>query len=103
MKLLTVHPGLVAALLLGSVGLVRAEQGSFARNASEIRVSLKRAIKAIERSYGDGYDGEGFLKRLDALDPNDQAGHEALQREALLANPTLDFKNLLIIDRKHAK
>ena len=103
MKRLADGLGLLVGVLLVSVSPVRAEQGSFARSASEIRVSLKRALKAIERLYGERYDGEGFLKRLDALDPNDQAGHEALQREALLANMTLDFKNLLIIDRKHAK
>ena len=77
--------------------------GHFAQSAPEIRTSLNCAIAAIEEMYGDEYAGEDFLKRLDALSADDIKGLMALQREALLANPTLDFEDVLLIRREFGK
>ena len=63
--------------------------------------SLREAVIHLTSSFGERYpDGKKFLQRLDALGP--QPSPEALatlRREALLANPLLDFKQLLFIRR----
>jgi formylglycine-generating enzyme required for sulfatase activity len=80
--------------------LVHAADGYyFSRSAEEIRTSLTRAINAIEDTYGDEYPGEQFLDELKALPAEDLAGLKALQRKALLANPTLDFSDVLVVER----
>jgi len=82
---------------------------------------LRLAIEDLAREYGQGYvDGGSFLKRLDDLEAGlaaslagarrgeleDQervvvlvARFDQLQREALTANPALDFDQLLLIRR----
>lgn len=76
------------------------ENTYFSRTASEIRTSLTRAIEAIEEEYGSAYQGEDYLARLKAIPDDDLSGLQALQREALLANPTLDFDDVLLIRRE---
>ena len=62
--------------------------------------SLKRAIEDIEAEHGDGYAGEDYLRRLDELRSSEgEDGFESLQRQALLANPVLDFDEFLLIRR----
>ncbi len=72
--------------------------------------ALRRAIVDLTESFGQQYPrGEEFIARLDDIErlfPNripDSEGEQtlrALQSEALLANPLLDFERLLLIRRK---
>ena len=70
--------------------------------------SLRLAIQDLIATYGGRYPGgEGYLQRLDAVEAKIKAGDaaaqaefDALQSEALLANPLLDFDKLLVIKRK---
>jgi len=66
------------------------------------------AIEDLTATYGARYPkGKSFLARLDALAPQVKAGRAAeqfaaLRREALLANPLLNFDRLLLVRRRHA-
>ncbi len=68
--------------------------------------SLRLAIQDLVKTYGAKYPkGQAYLRRLAALEPKLKAGQgkaefDALQREALLANPILDFDKLLLVQRK---
>ena len=77
--------------------------------------SLRKAVMDLSQSNGDRYPkGAEYLSRVDALAAQirkAKAGgqaeldklnepFESLQREALLANPLLDFDKLLVIQRK---
>ncbi len=64
-------------------------------------VPLRRAIEDLSAAWPEAYpNGAAYLERLDALTAaEDAAGLEALQREALLANPLLDFDELLVLRR----
>jgi len=81
----------------------RPSHGSSSQGTPE---TLRLAIKDLIATYGDRYPkGKAFLARLDELEPKVTAGqaredYEALRREALLANPLLDFDKLLLIRRK---
>ncbi|MGD0899190.1 MAG: SUMF1/EgtB/PvdO family nonheme iron enzyme [Thermoguttaceae bacterium] len=63
--------------------------------------SLRRAIEHLSQSYGDLYPrGKEFLNRLSELETSpSREALEALRREALLANPLLDFDKLLMVRR----
>ena len=64
-------------------------------------VPLRRAIEDLSRSFPGQYTrGAEFLKRLGAIEakPNTDA-FLVLQREALLANPLMNFDRLLMIKR----
>ncbi|MDP6635203.1 MAG: isochorismatase family protein [Phycisphaerae bacterium] len=69
--------------------------------------ALRRAINDLGETYGKRYPNRAaYLKRLDAI--VDAAGKgrkqfDALQREALLANPLLDFDKLLVVKRRPNK
>ncbi|MBE0534438.1 MAG: SUMF1/EgtB/PvdO family nonheme iron enzyme [Phycisphaerae bacterium] len=74
-------------------------------------VALRRAIEDLITTYGDEYaGGERFLSRLEKVERALGEGAAgdiavvneavALQREALLANPAIDFEKLLVIRRK---
>ncbi|NQT85382.1 hypothetical protein HQ560_01370, partial [bacterium] len=63
--------------------------------------SIKLAVEDLIATFGDKYPkGKDYLKRLEAIDAKDSGALAALQREALLANPVLDFDKLLVIRRK---
>ncbi len=70
--------------------------------------AVRLAVANLTETFGDRYpDGARFLARLDALRkaknrPAAAVAREfrALQREALLANPLLDFDQLLLVKRK---
>lgn len=65
------------------------------------RLALRNAISDLSATFGADYpNGAGFLQRLDALDPADDAAFEALRREALLANPLLVRQPLLFVTRR---
>ncbi len=70
--------------------------------------ALDRAIRHLSESFGERYHGgEEFSNRLDAMRRNRRkSGDETtaslldvLRREALLANPLLDFDRILLIRR----
>jgi len=62
------------------------------------RESLRLAIEDLIKTFGDKYpQGGAFLKRLEAIDNERSAEFAALKKEALLANPLLDFDRLLMV------
>ena len=70
--------------------------------------SLRLAISDLVGTYGKRYpNGASYLRRLDALEagmknaasPAFQAEFLALQRQALLANPLLEFDRILLVRR----
>lgn len=73
--------------------------------------SLRLAITDLSETYRDSYPkGAKFLDRLEAIEqasePHDQATVKAfreLRREALLANPALDFDRLILLKRKRGQ
>ena len=68
------------------------------------RQSLKLAIEDLIATYGDKYPkGKEFLKRLEAIQSERSAEFEALKKEALLANPLLDFDHLLMVRSRKGK
>lgn len=64
-------------------------------------VSLRAAVSHLTSTFGSRYPGGAeYLKKLDALGPQpDPVALAALRREALLANPLLDFGKLLCVRR----
>ncbi len=65
------------------------------------RESLQLAIDDLIATYGDTYPGgEAFSKRLKAMTSAEDPGFEDLKREALMANPVLDFEKILLVKRK---
>gem|GEM_PF-214903 len=91
-------------------GGARARAISPSPNATKPRANvaaLRRAIADLTQTFAARYPkGAEYLKRLDAI--SDPAGEgrqafEALQREALLANPLLDFDRLLVVKRRPHK
>ena len=73
--------------------------------------AMRLAITDLMETFGDEYPrGPQFLARLGALeaarrggDPSVRAKLEALRREALLANPLLDFDKLILLKRKRGQ
>ncbi|MEI7899746.1 MAG: SUMF1/EgtB/PvdO family nonheme iron enzyme [bacterium] len=63
--------------------------------------ALRLAIEDLARSFPGQYTrGAEFLKRLEPLEEKpDEAAFRALEREALLANPLLNFDRLLLVKR----
>ena len=83
--------GVSASLLLASA--VQA-----AGPAPEKIEALRLAINDLTSSFPTNYTrGAEFLRKLDAV--HDEAEFTAVQREALLANPLLDFDQLLVLRR----
>ncbi len=68
--------------------------------------SLRLAITDLTATFGAKYPkGRAYLARLDAIDAQLKDGKgaeelEVLRREALLANPLLDFDKILLVRRK---
>lgn len=64
--------------------------------------TLRAAIEDLVATYGPRYpNGKEYLRHLDELSgAADGKPLEQLQREALLANPLLDFDKVLLIKRK---
>ena len=68
--------------------------------------ALRRAIEDLAHTFGKSYgNGSRYLARLEKLEAAAVAEKDirkeftALQREALLANPLLDFQDLLLVKR----
>ncbi len=63
--------------------------------------TLRMAITDIIDTYGDKYpNGAEYLKRLEQIDSEKSDAFAALKKEALLANPLLDFDRLLMVRSK---
>lgn len=102
--------GVLLALLILQIpatGFLHAEGTAQAPATSEVSIeALRRSIENLSASYTSRYpDGRNYLARLDELaaEPASPSRDEALhrlQREALLANPLLDFEQLLLVRRK---
>jgi hypothetical protein len=84
------------------------------REAAEVNLrALRLAIADLTATFGEKYPrGAEFLRQLGELEecvrrgdppPQTRAALVALQREALLANPLLDFDRLLVIQRRPLK
>ncbi len=73
--------------------------------------SLRLAIADLNATYAEDYpQGPEFLARLEAIEqagkPYDQATVKAfrdLRRQALLANPAIDFDRLILLKRKRGQ
>ncbi len=88
------------AALSGVMGLVLALPAVGELQDAQ-RLALRNAISDLSATFGADYpNGAGFLQRLEALDPADDAAFEALRREALLANPLLVRQPLLFVTRR---
>ncbi|MFC1764279.1 SUMF1/EgtB/PvdO family nonheme iron enzyme [Planctomycetota bacterium] len=67
--------------------------------------SLERAIRDLSKTFGRGYPhGKSYLNRLSQIKTMDDIGAKrealnTLKREALLANPLLDFDKILLVRR----
>ena len=62
------------------------------------RASLTLAIEDLIATYGAKYPkGKEFLGRLEKITDENSADFAALKKEALLANPLLDFDRLLMV------
>ena len=64
--------------------------------------SLRLAIEDIESDFGSRYDGEKYLSELKQIEKavGREAALELLQKRALLANPALDFEDILVLRRR---
>lgn len=69
--------------------------------------ALRRAVEDLIATYGSQYPlGPEFLKRLEPFESgenNDPEAFAALRKEALLANPGLDFDKILFLRRNGSK
>ena len=87
------HVWLIGTLVAMTVNLSGAEVPK-----DENIKALRRAIEDLTTTFPGKYTrGTEFLKRLEAV--KDEAEFRALQQEALLANPLLDFDRLLLVKR----
>ena len=97
---------MIALLAVSIVGMP-----TFAAQPKQINVqALRLAVEDLQRTYAAKYPGEKFLKQIDdierALAADEKGGTpELVERfirlrdEALLANPLLDFEQLLLVRR----
>ena len=68
------------------------------------RESLRLAIEDLIATHGSDYPkGKEFLKRLEAVSDENSDEFRALKKEALLANPLLDFDHLLMVRSSKGK
>ncbi len=68
--------------------------------------TLRLAIEDLAATFGSRYKGRTYLGRLAALEQSGKTSGvelQALGREALLANPLLDFDRILLVKRNFGK
>ncbi len=79
-------------------------QGGHRANGEGNRESLRLAIEDLMETYGSGYPkGAEYLKRLEAITSENTDEFKALKKEALLANPLMDFDSLLMVRSNKGK
>jgi len=100
--------GLTPPVAGGAAPVVIAHRDSFDLEA------LRLAIEDLKSRFPDTYKGDDYLTRLDTLEakwgastdsaPEEKAELEkaivALQRESMLANPLIDFDQMLVVRRR---
>ncbi len=96
--------GLLLGVLLGTVGGAPPAAPAAGADAFERRrEACERAVRDLAAGFGSRYPGgEAFLRRARDLageGPDRERRLETLRREALLANPLLDFDRLLLVRR----
>ena len=76
-------------------------QPSQIQTSQEQVLALRRAIEYLGKTYGPRYPKAAeYLTRLAALEKNFVAEQfDALKREAMLANPEVDFNHILLVRR----
>lgn len=100
----------LAVFVLGLAALGQEESGLAGGPSESDFESLRLAITDLTQTFGPRYpNGQQYLARLAALErsgdlgPTAQQKLQALAREALLANPLLDFDELLVLKRKRGQ
>ncbi|MHC5067855.1 MAG: SUMF1/EgtB/PvdO family nonheme iron enzyme, partial [Planctomycetota bacterium] len=98
--------GLVTAWALSAAAVEKPEefwagQPQYAATAAELERSIGLAIDDIELTFGDRYAAAGYRARLAAA-AGDVDALRVLQREALFANPALDFDDIIVLRRRFA-
>ncbi|MCH5373467.1 MAG: hypothetical protein JJ992_05790, partial [Planctomycetes bacterium] len=101
------HPFFVLLTLLAGGPIALAAE-PLARGDVE---SLRLAIEDLRESFPDRYpDGAAYLRRLEQLVEAGRSGEhtvvrrfEQLRREALLANPLIEFESLLLLKRRRGQ
>ena len=79
-------------------------QGGHRAEGEGDRESLRLAIEDLIETYGNRYPkGPAFLKRLELITSETSDEFLALKKEALLANPLLDFDHLLMVRSSKGK
>jgi formylglycine-generating enzyme required for sulfatase activity len=95
MKLLGLITTVLVALFLTAIT-------TCAVTKKEEVAALRMAIEDLQKSFPNGYvQGNDFLDRLRSTQKPEELA--ALKKEALLANPLLDFERLLVIRRRIGK
>jgi formylglycine-generating enzyme required for sulfatase activity len=100
-------PTLMMAMIVALAHPLRAANEP-ARSPDHAIQALRLAVNDLVATHGAKYpQGRDYLTRLDALETGVRAGDaeamkkfEALRREALLANPALNFEKVLVVRRK---
>ena len=106
------HTLLCAIAISGVLAAVSATSASQAQGPvpgvrwSGTADSLELAIRDLVETFGSKYPrGREYLERLERLRKagprTGDAGLAGLAREALLANPLLDFRRLVFVKRPH--
>ncbi len=107
MTLRSFASGLLALGLFATASTAALAAGKSEFKIDPTPASVRRAIEDLAQTYPTQYTrAADFLKQLDAIEARIAAGDKAvsdqlkvLQKEALLANPLLDFGQLLLIRR----
>ncbi|NQT14561.1 MAG: formylglycine-generating enzyme family protein, partial [Planctomycetes bacterium] len=105
--LLAIAAALAVRAGLGVGPALAAEPGDFKPRFEPLRLAITDLMETFGREYPGGRD---YLARLDALEaaarPGDrsvEAKLRRLRREALSANPLLDFDRLILLKRKRGQ
>jgi formylglycine-generating enzyme required for sulfatase activity len=78
-------------------------KGGHIATSEGTKESLKLAIQDLMATFGSGYPGgKSYLERLERVQEGSD-DFNALKKEALLANPLLDFNKLLMVRNKSGK
>ena len=97
----------VALAAVAGLDVGRASAGEIGPRFEPLRLAIADLMETFGREYPGGRD---YLARLDALEAATRPGDRSveaklrqLRREALLANPLLDFDNLILLKRKRGQ
>ena len=87
--------------IAGTACVVMAENKAVINNGTNDAESLRAAIEDLSETFGRKYpNGKEYLKRLDEITDQKSPEFQALQREALIANPLVSGHPILYVSRK---